>query len=126
MVPARGAKYDKPVITGETKLSDETIIRATGWRIPLIHWWRQVTQSLTDKGLSGIQRKYAKNNRLTASVDLTSLDYNPGNRRATPHLAIDAGPKVTIKAVEAKVSKGDIRKYVPVYQEGSVDKRSSR
>jgi outer membrane protein insertion porin family len=117
----RRARYDTPVITGETKLSDSTIIRATGWRIPLIHWWRKVTQSLTDKGINGIQQRYAKKNRLTASIDLESLDYDADRRRATPHINIDAGPKVTIKALEAKISKSKLRKYVPVYQEGSVD-----
>ncbi|MFL6415817.1 MAG: POTRA domain-containing protein, partial [Bryobacteraceae bacterium] len=115
------ARYDTPAISGETKLSDATIIRATGWRIPLIHYWRKVTQSLTDKGINGIQQKYAKKNRLTASVDLESLDYDADRGRATPHINIDAGPRITIKALEAKISKGKLRKYVPVYQEGSVD-----
>jgi outer membrane protein assembly complex protein YaeT len=115
------AKYDTPEISGDTKLSDSTIIRATGWRIPLIRRWRKVTQSLTDKGLNGVQQKYAKKSRLTASIDLQSLDYDADRGRATPHINIDAGPKITIKALEAKISKGKLRKYVPVYQEGSVD-----
>ncbi|MFL6450332.1 MAG: POTRA domain-containing protein [Bryobacteraceae bacterium] len=115
------ARFDTPVISGDTKLSDSTIIRATGWRIPLINRWRRVTQSLTDKGINGIQQRYAKKNRLTASVDLQSLDYDADRGRATPHINIDAGPKVTIKALEAKISKGKLRKYVPVYQEGSID-----
>ncbi len=70
------AKYEMPVIKGDTKLSNDTIVRATGWRIPLIHWWRQVTDGETDKGVEGIRKKYAKIGRLTASVDLTSLDYD--------------------------------------------------
>ncbi len=57
------AKYDVPVITGDTKLSNSAIIRATGWRIPLINRWRQITQALTDKGTEGIQKRYAKANR---------------------------------------------------------------
>ncbi|HYZ73796.1 MAG TPA: POTRA domain-containing protein, partial [Chthoniobacterales bacterium] len=115
------ARYDTPVISGDTKLSDSTIIRATGWRIPLIHRWRKVTQSLTDKGINGVQRRYAKKDRLTASIDLQSLDYDADRGRATAHINIDAGPKVAIKALEAKISKGKLRKYVPVYQEGSID-----
>ncbi|MBV9034878.1 MAG: BamA/TamA family outer membrane protein [Acidobacteriaceae bacterium] len=115
------ARYDVPAITGDTKLSNGAIIRATGWRIPLINRWRRITQALTDKGTEGIQKRYAKANRLTASIDLKSLDYNPDTNRAKPMLDIDAGPKITIKAVEAKVSKGKLRKYIPVYQENSVD-----
>ena len=115
------AKYETPVITGETRLPDGTILAATGWRIRFIHIWRHVTQGLTEKGIDGIENKYAKQDRLTASVDLTGMDYDPLTNRARAHIQIDAGPKITVKALEAKVSKGKIRKYVPVYEEGSVD-----
>ncbi|MBV9300864.1 MAG: BamA/TamA family outer membrane protein [Acidobacteriaceae bacterium] len=115
------ARYEMPVIKGDTKLSDAAIVRATGWRIRFIHRWRQVTQALTDKGTDGIEKKYAKQNRLTASVDITSLDYNPDTRRLKPTLEINAGPKITIKAIEAKVRKSKLRELVPVYEEGSVD-----
>jgi outer membrane protein insertion porin family len=116
------AKYEMPVIRGDTKLSNATIVRATGWRWRFIHRWRQVTQALTDKGTDGIQDKYAKKGRLTASIDLSSLDYNPDTRRLKPTLDINAGPKITIQAVEAKVRKGKLQQLVPVYQEGSVDR----
>ena len=115
------AKYETPVITGETKLPDDTIVAATGWRIRFIRRWRHVTQGLTEKGTDGIQKKYTKKDRLTASVDLTAMDYDPLRNRARAHLQIDAGPRITINALEAKVSKGTLRKYVPVYEEGSVD-----
>jgi outer membrane protein assembly complex protein YaeT len=116
------ARYETPAVRGDTKLSDETIIRATGWRWPLIHKWRQVTSALTDKGIDGIDKKYAKKDRLTASVTLTSLEYDSATGRAKPTLDIDAGPKIEINAIEAKVSKRKLRQFVPVYQEGSVDR----
>ncbi len=117
----KSVKYELPTITGDTKLPDKTIVAATGWRIPLIHRWRQVSRSLTDKGVDGIEKRYAKKGRLTASVDLTSVDYDQTNNRALPHLNIDGGPKIAIRASEAKVSKGTLLKNVPVYEEGSVD-----
>jgi outer membrane protein assembly factor BamA len=40
------ARYEAPVINGDTKLPNETIIAATGWRIRFIHRWRQVTKEL--------------------------------------------------------------------------------
>ncbi len=70
------SRYETPVIHGDTKLSDSTIIKATGWRWPLIRRWRQVTAVLTDKGVQGVENKYAKKGRLTASVDLASLEYD--------------------------------------------------
>lgn len=116
------ARYEMPVITGEPKLPNKTIVKATGWRIPLIHRWRQVTSALTDAGTQGIQKKYAKVGRLTATVDMNSLDYDPDTGRAKATFDINAGPKVTIKALEAKVSKSKLRAYVPVYEEGTVDR----
>lgn len=122
VVSGKRARYEMPIIKGDTKeLSNQTIVRATGWRIPLIGYWRKVTQSLTDKGAAGIQKKYTKKDRLTATVSFPSIDYDETNNRVKPTLDVDAGPKITIKAVEAKVSKSKLQRFVPVYQEGSVD-----
>ncbi|MDQ1469777.1 MAG: outer membrane protein insertion porin family [Bryobacterales bacterium] len=119
------AKYQQPVITadppGQTLLSNDAILRVTGWRIPLIHFWRQVTSSRTQQGAQALLAKYQKQERLTAQVNLTQLDYDADVRRVTPHLNVKPGPKVEVKAVEAKVSKKVMRRYVPVFQERAVD-----
>ncbi len=115
------ARYTTPIIRGDTKLPNSTIIRATGWRWPLIHKWRQISAVLTDKGVQNVQNKYAKKGRLTASVNLSSLEYDPATGAAKPTFDINAGPKITVKALEAKISKGKLRQYLPIYQEGSVD-----
>ena len=120
--PGKRARYADPVIKGETKLPASSIIRATGWKYRFIGRWKRVTESRTRSGPIGIQNKYAKEDRLTATVNLDSLDYNPQTRRLHPTLSIDAGPKVEIKAVEAKVSKRNLKKYVPVYAERHVDR----
>ncbi len=49
------------------------------------------------------------------------MDYDEAANRATAHLDIAAGPKISIKALEAKVSKGKLAQMVPVYEEGAVD-----
>jgi outer membrane protein insertion porin family len=119
--PGYRAHYQSPAIQGDTRLPDQTIIKATGWRVRFIGRWRQVTESLTNTGIQGVQRRYQKDDRLTASVALQGQDYDPGTRRVQPQLEIQAGPKVQIKAVEAKVSKKVLQRYVPVFQEGAVE-----
>jgi outer membrane protein insertion porin family len=111
------AKYEQPEITGGTLLSDSTIVRATGWRLPIIHRWKQVTERRTRKGIQGIQAKYQAKDRLTANVQVTSLDYDSSTRRVKPSVEITPGPKVEVKAVEAKVSKRVLKRYVPVFEE---------
>jgi outer membrane protein insertion porin family len=105
----------------DLKLSDSTIIRVTGWRIPLIHWWRQVTDERTRRGVQNVLRKYEKQDRLTAHVDFEKLDYDAERRRVRPNLVVSPGPKVKVKAVEAKISHGALQKNVPVFQEHAVN-----
>jgi outer membrane protein assembly complex protein YaeT len=115
------AKYTTPEVQGETGLTDDTILRVTGWRVPIIHWWRQVADSRTHDGVGRLLKRYANDGRLKASVELTGLDYDPEQRRVSPHLQIDPGPRVEVTSVETKVSKRVLKRYVPVYQEGAVD-----
>ncbi len=115
------AKYDTPAITGETKLPDATILRATGWRLPLIHWWRHVTSARTRGGVQGVLNKYGGKDRLMARVELKKLDYEAARRRVRPELDIDAGPRIKVTAVETKVSRRLLKRYVPVFQERAVD-----
>lgn len=115
------AKYAMPMIQGDTRLSDATILRVTGWRLPVIHWWRQVTDSRTHGGVQGLLKKYAKQNRYKATVEITDLDYDPERRRVHPELKIDPGPQVRISSVETKVSQRVLKRYVPVFEEGTVD-----
>lgn len=115
------AKYGMPVVEGESRLSNDTILRATGWRLPIIHWWRQVTEARTRNGIRGLLGKYEKQDRLKARVELKKLDYDPQHRRVHPNLSIDPGPRVKVKAVEAKVSKRVLKRYVPIFQERTVD-----
>ena len=115
------AKYGMPTINGDTKLSEGAILRATGWRIPIIHIWRHVTEARTRKGVQGVLGKYQKQDRLTARVELEKLDYDAAKRKVLPRLNINPGPKVRVNAVEAKVSNRVLRRYVPVFQERAVD-----
>ena len=116
------AKYEAPIISGDTKLPDSTIIRATGWKVRFIGWWRKVTQNRTRTGINGILKKYQQQERLTAKVESLTPLYHPDTRRLEPKLEIDAGPKVTVQAVETKVSNKILKRYVPVFQEQTVDR----
>jgi outer membrane protein insertion porin family len=116
------AKYERPVIEGNTVLSDDTIVRATGWRFRIIHWYRQVTESRTRGGVNGVLKKYQSKDRLMATARITNFAYDAKRRRLKPTLSVHAGPKVEVKALEAKVSQGKLKKYVPVFTERRVDR----
>ena len=111
------ARYEMPAISGATLLSESTIVHATGWRVPIVHWWRNVTEARTSGGVRGILGKYEKQGRLTATVNLDKLDYDSATNRVKPELSITPGPKLEVSAVETKVSKRVLKRYVPVFEE---------
>jgi outer membrane protein assembly complex protein YaeT len=113
--------YDAPIIEGETKLSTGALLKATGWRIPIVHWWRQVTALRTRSGAQGVLAAYQRQDRLKARVDLAKLDYEADRHRVRPTLNVQPGPRVKVTAIEASVSKGVLKRYVPVFQEHAVD-----
>ena len=119
--PGNRAKYGMPVIEGGGPLSDSTILKATGWRYPLIHWWKHVTSERTRSGVAGVQARYQKDDRLLSHVELQDTDYDAEHRKAIPHLGITAGPKVKVEAVESKISNRVLKRYVPVFSERAVD-----
>ncbi|HVW11143.1 MAG TPA: BamA/TamA family outer membrane protein [Bryobacteraceae bacterium] len=119
--PGGRAKYGMPVIEGAGPLSDSTILKATGWRYPLVHWWKHVSSQRTRAGVQGVQSRYEKDGRLLAHVELTDTGYDANAHKAIPHLSITPGPKVKVEAVESKISNGVLKRYVPVFSEHAVD-----
>jgi outer membrane protein assembly complex protein YaeT len=115
------AKYEMPIVTGETKLPVETIVSATGWRVRFVHLWRQVTQARTQQAPAKVEAKYQSKDRLKAEVRVEKLDYDAQARRVQPTLAVVPGPIVTITATGAKLSRRALKRYVPVFQERAVD-----
>jgi outer membrane protein insertion porin family len=114
------AKYAPPNVSGETVLSADTITRATGWRIKFIGLWHKVTQDRTRKGVTGILKRYSKDQRLTAEARITDRQYDPATRRLHATLEVNAGPTVDVRTVENSVSRRVLKRYVPVFEEQRV------
>jgi outer membrane protein assembly complex protein YaeT len=115
------ARYDTPVIQGDPKLSPGAIAKATGWKRFLIGGYKQVTEQRTRGAVRGVLHQYQKKDRLMAQVDIHDVAYEEDKRRVRATFNINAGPKVKVQALEAKVSKRNLRKYVPIYDEQRVD-----
>ena len=114
------AKYAQPRFTGQTVLSDDTLTRATGWKVKFIGWWRSVTQNRTRNGLTGILKRYQKDKRLTGEARITDRQYDPSTRRLNATLEVNAGPEVDVRSVEGHLSNRVLKRYVPVFQEQRV------
>ncbi|HUP03013.1 MAG TPA: POTRA domain-containing protein [Bryobacteraceae bacterium] len=117
----RRAVFGPPVFQGDLKMDPAKVTAATKFRRWLIHTWKPVTQTRLRNGMGGVRRLYQKADRYEASVTLDSLPYDSNTNRATPTFRIDAGPRIRLNAVGAKLSRKELQTYVPVFQEHSVD-----
>ncbi|MBV9506565.1 MAG: BamA/TamA family outer membrane protein [Acidobacteriia bacterium] len=115
------ARFTTPVVRGDPKLDPAKILDATGWRRWLLHSWKPVTQARVRSGLDGLRKLYEKENRLQARVSLESMSYEPEMQTALPTLNIDAGPRIEVRTIGAKVSQKRLERFVPVFQEHAVD-----
>ncbi len=117
----RRSRFGPPKISGDSKLPDDKIIKATKWKRWFGRGWQPITQARVRDGLDGARHQFEKSDLLLATVQLKSLDYDAASHIATPELAINSGPKVEIRATGAKVKRKTLENNVPVFQEHTVD-----
>lgn len=117
------ARFTTPVIRGEHGRTDASILRATRWaRLWGFAGFKQVTENRVQTGLERVRYSFQARDFLMARVALEELKYLPETNRVEPHLRIDAGPRIRIRAEGARLSRGKMRQLVPVFQERSVDR----
>jgi outer membrane protein assembly complex protein YaeT len=115
------AHFTTPQVSGDLKMNLDRIVSAFKLRRWLIHTWKPVTQSRVREGLEGVRNLYLKDQRLAAKVTLDSLKYDPAARTVAPVVSIDSGPRIQVNTIGAKLSRGKIQKYIPIYEERTVD-----
>lgn len=116
VVTGRRARMGSITISGAHVIRGEKLLRASKWKRG-----KPYTSAATQNGLSGIRKLYQKENYLSVSTAISSIKYEPSKNAADVELTINAGPKVTISISGAAVSRDDLHKLIPVYEEGSLD-----
>ncbi len=114
------ARLTTPGVTGDTKLPPEAIAKAARYKGRFR--WKLATASNQQSGVQKVRARYNKDERLTAEVVLDHVDYNATTNTVKPTIRADGGPKVQVKVSGTKISKGTLRKYVPVFDEETVNR----
>lgn len=114
------ARFTLPVIVGDTRLPVEKLSRATHYKG--LFRWRPATQENTQRGLRRIRDKYNGADRLTASVNLSRVEYLPDVNRVRATIEANGGPKINVTTEGAKVSRGNLARYVPIFDEETVNR----
>jgi outer membrane protein insertion porin family len=81
----------------------------------------KVNRNTVSRALSNLRKRYNKRERLEATVSLTSKEYVPPTNRLNYTFLAHQGPIVQVKVQGAKISRSQLQKLVPVYEEGTVD-----
>ena len=116
------ARLTLPLVVGDTRIPPADLARAARYKRILFFPWKFATADNVQGGLQSMRRKYEKDGRLTSSVRLLNRTYLPDRNRVQPRIEAAGGPKVTVETGGAKVSKGDLRKYVPIFDENTVNR----
>ena len=80
-----------------------------------------VSAQKVSTGLERIRKQYQKHNRWLAQVSIAEKRYIPETNKVDYTLAVESGPVVEIRAEGFHLSRGTMRRYVPVYEEHALD-----
>src|SRR5215470_5943897 len=82
---------------------------------------RELTNGRVQSGLQRIRKFLEKTGYLSAGVSARRGEYDSAANSIPLVLEVNEGPRVKLAVAGAKISQRDLKKLVPVYQEGSVD-----
>ncbi len=81
----------------------------------------KVNRNTVSRALTRLRKRYSKRGHLAATISLTSKEYVPPTNRLNYTFLAHQGPIVLVKVEGAKISRSQLQKLVPVYEEGTVD-----
>jgi len=116
VVPGDVARVGEIMIKGDTGLAPDKIRGLTRLKPG-----DKVKQEHVTRALERLRANYQKNNHLEAQVALINRQYHPESNRLDYTFQVEQGPTVAIVTEGEKISKGQMKKLVPVYQENAVD-----
>ena len=116
VVPGPLATVGKVELTGDSGFTSAEV-----QAISKIKPGDHVTASKTTRALERLRKKYQKRDRLEAQVSLARRTYHSDNNTVDYLFTLDRGPKVDIEVEGAKLRQGQIKRYIPVYEENAAD-----
>jgi outer membrane protein insertion porin family len=116
VTPGPRARLSKIDLTNNTEYTNHELLA-----LFKVKAGRELTNARVRGGEERIRKYLTKRGLLSARVSVRRGDYNQGTNTVPLTLEVTEGPRVLVDVEGAKLSKGDIKKLIPIYQEGSVD-----
>jgi outer membrane protein insertion porin family len=82
---------------------------------------REITTARIQRGTGRIRKYLVKKGHLSARAVVRRGEYDTEKNTVPLELEVSEGPLVQVVVVGAKFSSGDLKRLIPIYQEGAVD-----
>jgi len=107
---------------GEVRIHDDTgIDPATVQKLTKLKRGKKVSNEHLTRALERLRNYYQKNDHLEAQVQIASRDYHATTNTLDYNFAVNEGAKVLISTKGENISRRELKKLVPVFQENTVD-----
>ncbi len=114
--PGPRARADEMRIVNHTEYPDTQLLSRFKLRTG-----QEITAGRVSRGSERIRKFLVKRRHLSARVAVRRGEYDGVKNRVPVEVEVSEGPKVRVEVVGAKVSSGQLRKLLPIFQEGAVD-----
>ena len=107
---------------GEIKVSGQSEFSQSQVEdIARMHPGDRITANRVTNSLQRLRKKLQKQHRVLAQVSIAEQNYHPESNAVDYTYLIQPGPVVIVYAVGFPVSRGVLKREIPVYQENAVD-----
>jgi len=110
------AHIGKVVVTGSSGLSPGDV-----QHVARMDSGSRLTANRVSDSLQRLRKKFQKQRRALAQVTIAEQKYHPETNSVDFTFQIDPGPVVVISAQGYRISRGVLKKEIPVYEENAVD-----
>jgi outer membrane protein insertion porin family len=114
--PGTRARVGSVKVKNETEYADGELLKRFNMK-----QGREITSARLQHGTDRIRKFLVKKGDLIARAVVRRGAYDPAKNAIPLDLEVSQGPRVKLMISGAKFSKSELRKLVPVYQEGAVD-----
>src|SRR5579863_611668 len=116
VVPGEPAHVGEVKVTGSSNLSSAQIREVAG-----MEPGDRVTAARISGSLRRLRKKFQKQQRVLSQVSIAQQQYRSSSNAVDYTFQIDPGPVVVIYALGFRVSRGVLKREIPVYEENALD-----
>src|SRR5215472_757368 len=114
--PSLRARAESIQLKNDTSYSDANLLARFKMKAG-----QPITSARLQRGTERLRKFLAKKGHLSAQVSVKRGDYDAAKKSVPIFLEVEQGPRVELSVSGAKFSSGELKKLIPIYQEGAVD-----